>query len=33
MLNAATRPEDLNQPGCAFHALKGDSYRGCLPSG
>ena len=24
MLNAATRPEDLNQPGCAFHALKGD---------
>lgn len=24
MLNAATEPEDMNQPGFAFHALKGD---------
>jgi proteic killer suppression protein len=24
MLNAAERPEDLDQPGCAFHRLKGD---------
>ena len=24
MLDAATRPEDLNQPGYAFHALTGN---------
>jgi toxin HigB-1 len=24
MLNAAARPDDMNQPGYAFHALTGD---------
>ena len=32
VLNAATRPEDMNMPGYRFHALKGDRAGYCSVS-